>query len=246
MRQGIVHGVGIGPGDPELITLKALRLIRSAPVLAYPAPEGGESFVRRIVSSWISPAKIEIVLEVPMLADRFPADAAYERAMPEIAAHLEAGRDVAVLCQGDPFFYGSFMYLFARLATCFTVEIVPGVSSLAACAAAARMPLAARNDTVAILPAPLAEAELEQRITGADAAAIIKLGRHFAKVRNILGRLGLLDKARYVERATLASQRVLPLAEVDPETVPYFAMILVHKRGSAERVPEEGAFGDRS
>jgi precorrin-2/cobalt-factor-2 C20-methyltransferase len=230
---GQVWGLGVGPGDPELVTVKALRLLRAAPVVAYPAPEGGTSFARRIVARWLSPAQREIVIAVPMESARFPAQTAYDEAASRIAAELETGRDVAVLCQGDPFFYGSFMYLFDRLAERYPVSVVPGVSSLAACAAAARWPLAERMDTLSVLPASLAEPLLLCRLTEADAVAVIKLGRHFAKVRAVLGRLGLADGARYIEHASLESERVLPLDAVDPATVPYFSMILLHRRGAA-------------
>ena len=232
---GRVYGLGVGPGDPELITLKALRLLRAAPVVAYPAPEEGPSFARGIVARWLSPAQREIVIGIPMESARFPAQAVYDRAAEEIAIHLAADRDVAVLCQGDPFFYGSFMYLFDRLAERFAVTVIPGVSSLTACAAAAGWPLAARDDTLIVLPATLGEAELARRLASADAAIIIKLGRHFAKARGVLDRLGLSGQARFVERATLAAERVLPLAQVRAEAVPYFSMILVHRRGAASR-----------
>ena len=235
MTSGIVWGLGVGPGDPELITLKALRLLQAAPVVAYPAPLGGESFARGIVRQWLNHGQQEIVIEVPMEVAPAPAQSAYDQAALRIAAALDRGQDVAVLCQGDPFFYGSFMYLFGRLAQRYRVEIVPGVSSLTASAAALQAPLAARNDVLAVLPAPLAEAELARRLGDLDAAAIIKLGRHFAKVRGVLDRLGLADRARYVERATLGNQRLLPLEAVDPAAVPYFSMILVHKRGEAWR-----------
>ncbi|HEX7969897.1 MAG TPA: precorrin-2 C(20)-methyltransferase [Stellaceae bacterium] len=230
---GKIYGLGVGPGDPELITVKALRLLRAAPVVAYPAPEDAPSFARAIVARWLVPAQVEIAIRVPMESARFPAQTVYDRAAGEIAGHVVAGRDVAVLCQGDPFFYGSFMYLFGRLAARFPVEVVPGVASLAACAAAAHWPLAAREDTLIVLPASLAEEELARRLALADAAAIIKLGRHFAKVHSVLRRLGLAGNARYVERATLASQRVLALDAVNPVEVPYFSMILLHRRGAA-------------
>lgn len=234
MREGVVLGLGVGPGDPELMTLKALRLLRAAPVVAYPAPQEGESLARRIVAAFLSPGQREIAIPVPMVPDREAARIAYREAVPMLAAELEAGRDVAVLCLGDPFLYGSFMYLFALLAERWKVEIVPGIASVTACAAASRMPLAGGNDALAILPAPMAEAELERRIRACDAAAIIKLGRHFAKVRNLLERLGLVAHARYVERATMPEERVLPLAEIEATAIaPYFAMILLHKRGAA-------------
>jgi len=231
---GRVLGLGVGPGDPELLTLKALARLRAAPVVAYPAPERGPSFARAIVGRWISPAQIEIPIRVPIESGT-PPDSVYDAAAVAIAAELHRGRDVAVLCQGDPFFYGSFIYLFARLAEAHEVEIVPGVSSLAAVAAAAKWPLAARADVLAVVPASLDDASLERRMAAADAIAIIKLGRHFARVRDLLGGLGLAAHARYVERASLASERVLPLDAVAPETVPYFSMILCHRRGGAGR-----------
>ena len=232
---GTLYGLGIGPGDPELITLKALRILCAAPVVAYPAPEHGDSLARAIVAPHLPGRQQEIVIRVPMLVERFPAQAVYDRAADDIGGHLRAGRDVAVLCEGDPFFYGSFMYLFARLAARFTVEVVPGVSSLTACAAALGAPLAARNDVLAVIPAPLDADSMAARLQQSDAAAIIKLGRHFARVRDLLTRVGLADRARYIEHASMASQRILPLGEVDSATVPYFSMITVHRRGAAWR-----------
>jgi precorrin-2/cobalt-factor-2 C20-methyltransferase len=232
---GKILGLGVGPGDPELITVKALRLLRGAAVVAYPAPETGDSFARAVVARWIVPSQIEIAIRAPMESARFPAEAVYDAAARAIAEHADAGRDVAVLCQGDPFFYGSFMYLFARLADARRVEIVPGVSSLAACAAAAGWPLASRDDALIVLPATLGEEQLARRLADAEAAAIIKLGRHFAKVRRVVAQLGLSSSARYIERASLASERILPLDDVAPESVPYFSMILLHRRGGASR-----------
>lgn len=232
-KTGRLYGLGLGPGDPELITLKAWRILRQAAVIAYPAPDDGPSFARSIVAHWLSPAHIEIEIRIPMAIARFPAQEVYDGAAADIAAHLEAGRDAALLCQGDPLFYGSFMYLFGRLGERFPCEIVPGVSSLGACAAAAGFPLAARNDALAVLPASLDDDELTRRLAACEAAAIIKLGRHFARIRDLLVRLGLGEKARYVERASLPSERVLPLEAVDPSAAPYFSMILLHRRGEA-------------
>ena len=230
-----VFGLGVGPGDPELITLKALARLRAAPVVAYPAPDQGASFARAIVARYLSPAQIELPIRMPIDAAPFPADAVYDGAAAAIGAHLAAGRDVAVLCQGDPFFYGSFMYLFARLAAAHAVEIVPGVSSLGAVAAAAHWPLAAHRDVLVVLPAMLEDDALARRLEACDAAAIIKLGRHFPRVRALIERLGLAAGARYVARASLGAERVLPLDAVAPESVPYFSMILLHRRGEAWR-----------
>ena len=230
---GTLYGLGVGPGDPELITLKALRLLRSVPVVAYPAPEHGDSLARSIVAEHLPGGQTEIAIRMPMLVERFPAQEIYDRAAVEIGAHLEAGRDVAVLCEGDPFFYGSFMYLFGRMAERFPVQVVPGVSSLTACAATSGAALVARNDVLTVIPAPLPPERLRDLLARTDAAAIMKLGRHFTKVRDVLNELGFSAHARYVERATMSNQRLLPLDEVDPDTVPYFSMVLVHRRGEA-------------
>jgi len=229
---GTVWGIGVGPGDPELLTVKAVRLIRAAAVVAYPAPETGESFARMIAAPYLPGGQEEIAIRMPLGDGQFPKDAIYDAAAAAIAGRVADGLDVAVLCEGDPFFYGSFMYLYARLVVSCPVQVVPGVSSLMACADVAGAPLAARNDVLTVLPAPLPEEELMRRLAACDAAALIKVGRHLGKLRRVLRTLGLLDQARYVERATLGAQRVLPL-EAAGETAPYFSMVLVHRRGEA-------------
>jgi precorrin-2/cobalt-factor-2 C20-methyltransferase len=233
---GTLYGLGIGPGDPELITLKALRCLRAVPVIAYPAPQEGDSLARAIVEPHLIGGQKEIPIRMPMVAARFPAQEVYDRAAEEIGSELEAGRDVGVLCEGDPFFYGSFMYLFGRMAERFPVEVIPGVSSLTACAAVLGAPLVARNDVLTVVPATLTPDEIKRRLAeGGEAAAIVKVGRNLEKVRGVLGDLGLADNARYVEHATMASQKILPLAAVGAGAAPYFSMILVHRRGEAWR-----------
>ena len=230
---GTVFGLGVGPGDPELITFKAHRILQAAPVLAYPAPETGDSLARRIVAPHLNGDKIEVSIRMPLSAPRFPDETVYGEAAKSLGTHLSAGHDVAVLCEGDPFFYGSFMYLFARVAERHAVEVVPGVSSPMACAAALGAPLAAQNDILTILPAPLETERLKERLATCDAAAIIKLGRHFPRIRDMLSDMKLIEQARYIERATMENERILPLDAVDPDASPYFSMILVHRRGQA-------------
>jgi precorrin-2/cobalt-factor-2 C20-methyltransferase len=233
--KGTLWGLGVGPGDPELITLKAFRLLKAAPVIAYPAPEAGPSLARAIVAGHLPDGQTEIAIRMPLDLNRFPVEAVYDAAAEEIAGHLEAGRDVAAICEGDPFFYGSFMYLFGRLAHRHRVEVVPGVSTLVACPAVAGAPLAPRDDVLTVLPGILPEAELERRLKDAEAAAIIKVGRHMAKIRTVIERLGMMDRARYVEHATMANQKSLPLADLGEAKAPYFSMVLVHRRGEAWR-----------
>ena len=225
---GVLYGVGLGPGAPDLITLRAARLIEGATVIAYPTLAGADSFARSIAADLISDGTYEIVMDVPMSVERQPAQDAYDKGASEIAAALEIGQDVVCLCEGDPFFYGSFMYLFARLSDRFRVEVVPGVTSVTACAARAGMPLAARNERLTVLPGPLPEDELRSRIAGAESVVIMKVGRHLPKIRSVIADLGLTDQAVYVERATLPEEVVLPLAQA-PEKAPYFSMILLTK-----------------
>jgi precorrin-2/cobalt-factor-2 C20-methyltransferase len=226
---GRLCGLGLGPGDPELVTLRALRLLRAAPIVAYPAPQGGDSFARRIVAQWLDRGQREIAIRFPMRPGPVPL-AIYRQAAMQLAAALDDGSDVAYLCQGDPLFYGSFAGILAAIGKHYDVTIVPGVSSLTACAAVAATPLVHRDETLAVIPATLPEDLLAARLAAVDAAAIIKLGRHFAKLRRVLDRLGLLDGAIYVERASLPTERVAALATVDPASVPYFAMALVHRQ----------------
>ncbi len=225
---GMVYGVGLGPGDPELMTLKAARLIGGADVIAYPSLEGGDSFARSIAADLIEDGTEEIVISIPMSVERAPAQAAYDAGAAAIAEQLEAGKDVVVLCEGDPFFYGSFMYLFSRLSDRFECEVVPGVTSVTACAAALQSPLTARNEVLTIIPGPMDEDAMEARIAAAEAVAVMKVGRHLPKIKRVLERLGLMDHAGYVERASLPQEVVLPLSEA-PEKAPYFSMILVTK-----------------
>jgi precorrin-2/cobalt-factor-2 C20-methyltransferase len=229
MKPGTLYGLGVGPGDPELLTLKAHRILTASPVVAYPAPDTGPSFARSIVAPYLDEAQVEIPIVVPMRVERFPAQSIYNRAARGIAAHLDAGRDVAVLCEGDPFFYGSFMYLFERLAGSYATEIVPGVSSVMAAAAALKQPLAARNDVLSVVPAPLPDEDLAIRIAQADAVSIIKIGRHFKRIRTLLENLNLVTRSFYIERVTLHRQRIMPLAAVTDDDAPYFSMILIYK-----------------
>lgn len=231
-RGGTLYGVGVGPGDPELVTLRALRVLRAAPVLAWPGPESGPSLARAIAAPHLPGGQREIPIRMA-LSEAGMRDA-YDRAAREIGAALDGGDDVAAVCEGDPFLYGSFIHLFARLAGRHRTEIVPGVSSLTACAAALGAPLAAGADTLAVIPGTLPVDAMRARLAAADAAAFVKVGRRAGRVRRLLREEGLEGAALYIERATMADQRIAPLSEVGDEA-PYFSMILVHRRGAAWR-----------
>ncbi len=222
---GTLYGVGLGPGDPGLITLKAARLIGGAAVIAYPALEDGDSLARAIAADLISDGVREIALHIPFVVDREPAQVAYDRGADEIAAALQMGDDVVMLCEGDPLFYGSFMYVHARLSGRFDVQVVPGVTSVTACAALAGLPLAARNEVLTVLPGTLPDDALRSRLEAAQSAAIMKVGRHLGRIKAVIEALGLMERAVYVERASLPNQRVMPLGEATD--APYFSMILL-------------------
>jgi precorrin-2/cobalt-factor-2 C20-methyltransferase len=237
-RPGRLLGLGVGPGDPELITVKALRRLREAPVVAYLVAKGKKGNAFSIIESHLRPDQMIVPLVFPVTTEHLPPPLCYEQVISgfydesaeKIAEYLDDGLDVAVICEGDPFFFGSFMYLHDRLADRYPTEIVPGVCSIVACAAVLGAPLAYRNQSLAILSGVLAEEELASRLAQADAAAIMKLGTNFAKVRRVVMRLGYGDRALYVERATMSNQRSLPLSQIDPDTVPYFSMILIPGR----------------
>ncbi|MCI4664821.1 MAG: precorrin-2 C(20)-methyltransferase [Neomegalonema sp.] len=230
MRLGTIYGVGVGPGDPELLTLKAHRLISSAATIAYLAADASDgpraSRARRIVADIIPAGACEIEIRTPMRAARAEAQTAYDRGAAEIAERLETGQDVVVLCEGDPLLYGSFMYLLARLSSRFPAAIVPGVASPMAAAAAVQRPLVARDEPLTILPSTADIEMLETRLRLGGGAALMKLGRRLPDIKRLITRLGLLDRAYYVEAATEAGEIAVPLAEA-PETAPYFSMILV-------------------
>ncbi|GAB6985590.1 precorrin-2 C(20)-methyltransferase [Nocardioides pyridinolyticus] len=232
---GRLYGVGVGPGDPELITRKAARLIGSADVIAYHAGVGKDSNARRIAAELFPAGVVEEQLTYPVTTGTTEHPGGYAGAMAEfyeaaaarLAAHLDAGRDVVVLAEGDPLFYGSYMYMHDRLSERYETEIVPGVPAFAAATAAAASPLARQTDVLTVLPGTMPEAELTRRLADTDAAVVMKLGRTFPAVRRALEAAGRLDDAVYVERASMAEQRWLPVAEVDATTVPYFSLVVV-------------------
>jgi precorrin-2 C20-methyltransferase / precorrin-3B C17-methyltransferase len=231
---GRLYGVGVGPGDPELLTIKAQRVIGAADVVAYPGAEHGRSVARSIAATYLRSDQIEVALRYPVTTGTTDHPGGYEGAIAEfydgcaeeLAVHLDAGRDVAVLCEGDPFLYGSYMYLHDRLAGRYSAEVIPGVTSFSAAAAAAGTPLVRRDDVLTILPGTLPADVLAARLRASEAAVVMKLGRTFATVRAAAERSGVLARGIYVERASSEQERIAPLGEVTGE-VPYMSLILV-------------------
>jgi len=229
MGTGTLFGVGVGPGDPKLMTIRAGEVIRDADVLAFPVNGSGESRARAIAAPIIDGHAQELPVHLPMKVEREPARAAYDRAAADIAAHLDTGRSVAWLCVGDPMFYGSFMYFAARLGGAHRVEIVPGITSLSACAAQAHVPLAGRNDILSVIPATVGRKALRKALKRADSAVIVKVGRHFEVVRDVLRELGLENDATILEAATTGSESMLRLPDVPEVEQSYFSTILVRR-----------------
>lgn len=242
---GRLYGVGIGPGDPELVTLKAARLIREADVIAYHQGPGKRSNARRIADPHLVDGVTEEVLEYPVTTGTtdHPGGYAgaladfYEQCAARLAAHLDAGRTVVILAEGDPLFYGSYMYMHDRLADRYPTEVVPGITSYAAATAAVQSPLVRQTDVLTVLPGTLPEPELARRLADTEGAIIMKLGRTFPAVVRALEAAGRLDGALYVERASWPEERWLPVRDVDPSSVPYFSLIVVP--GDATRGPSD-------
>jgi precorrin-2 C20-methyltransferase/precorrin-3B C17-methyltransferase len=232
---GRLYGVGLGPGDPELVTVKAARLIDAADVVAFHAAQHGRSVARALAAPYLREGQVEELLVYPVTTGttdhpggyQGAIDEFYEAAAARLAAHLDAGRDVVVLAEGDPFFYGSYMHMHKRLAHRYPTEVVPGVTSVSGAAAVLGRPLVERDEVLTVLPGTLPADELAEWLATTDSAAVMKLGRTFGNVREAFDAAGVLDRALYVERATTAQQRLLPLAAVDPETVPYFSLALL-------------------
>ncbi|AOJ37959.1 precorrin-2 C(20)-methyltransferase [Burkholderia lata] len=233
--RGRLFGVGVGPGDPELMTIKALRVLQAAPVVAYFVAKGKKGNAYGIVEAHLQDGQTQLPLVYPVTTEALPPPLCYETVIADfydtaaeiVAAHLDAGRDVAVICEGDPFFYGSYMYLHDRLAPRYDTEVIPGVCAMLGGTAVLGQPLVYRNQSLSVLSGVLPEHELRERLARADAAVVMKLGRNFDKVRRVLDELGLAKRALYVERATMASQRIVPLDEVDPMASPYFSLLVV-------------------
>ncbi len=239
MTAGVLFGVGLGPGDPELVTVKAARLISEAKVVSYFAKSGRPSHARSIAARYFSPGCEELLLAYPVTTE-IPFDRPeytnaladfYERSARRIADVLARGENVALLCEGDPLLYGSFMHIFTRLRESFRVEICAGVAGMSGCFAAAQQPMTWGDDILTVLPATLSEDALVERLAQTDAAVIMKLGGNFAKLRRALLRAGSIERAIYVERGTMAGEKIMPLAEKLDDDAPYFAMALVPGRG---------------
>ncbi|WP_328768735.1 precorrin-2 C(20)-methyltransferase [Devosia sediminis] len=232
---GKLIGVGTGPGDPELLTLKAVRAITGADVVACFAKRGNPSNARAIVAQHLRPGQIEEALDYPVTTEihRHAGDyktqiqAFYDEAAERLAAHLGAGRTVAVLSEGDPLLYGSYMHLHVRLAPRFETEVIPGISAMSGCWSAAGLPLVQGDDVLTILPGTLDEPELTRRLADTQGAVIMKLGRNLPKVRAALANAGRLDGALYVERGTMNNASTMALSRKVDDAAPYFSLVLV-------------------
>ncbi|RLV68135.1 Precorrin-3B C17-methyltransferase [Streptomyces sp. CBMAI 2042] len=249
---GRLYGVGLGPGDPNLMTLRAVQAIGEADVIAYHSARHGRSIARSIAAAHLRPDHIEEPLVYPVTTEttdhpggyRGALEEFYEKAAARLAAHLDAGRTVAVLAEGDPMFYGSYMHMHKRLADRYATEVIPGVTSVSAAAARLGTPLVEGEEILTILPGTLPEEELTARLAATDTAVVMKLGRTFPAVRGAFEASGRLAEARYVERATMAGERTGDLADIDPASVPYFSVAVLPSRVDAPRPSGRQGSGD--
>ncbi|MCX4675603.1 precorrin-2 C(20)-methyltransferase [Streptomyces sp. NBC_01433] len=248
---GRLYGVGLGPGDPALMTVRAVQIIGEADVVAYHSARHGRSIARSIAAGHLRPDHIEEALVYPVTTETTDHPGGYRGALEEfyaeaaarLAVHLDAGRTVAVLAEGDPLFYGSYMHMHKRLADRYVTEVIPGVTSVSAAAARLGTPLVEGEEILTILPGTLPEEELTARLAATDSAVVMKLGRTFPAVRRAFEASGRLPEARYVERATMSGERTGDLADVEAGSVPYFAVAVLPSRIDAprpERAPDSG------
>jgi precorrin-2/cobalt-factor-2 C20-methyltransferase len=228
---GCVYGVGVGPGDPELLTLKAVNIIEKTRVIAYLVSKQGRSQAREIVAQWLNGQR-EVPIPISCQTDRALANQAYDEAATILSEELTIGRDVAILCEGDPLFYGSFNYLFQRLGKQFPCTVIPGVNSVSAVAAVTGRSLAAGDERLAVIPATASAVALHKALSGYDNVAIMKPGRHRPQILQLLQETGRIGDAVYVEQATRPAQRIVPqVANLELTPGPYFAMFLVTRGG---------------
>lgn len=239
MSAGRLYGIGLGPGDPELMTLKAVRCLRAVPVVAYFCKKGHRGHARAIVDGFMPDPCQELRLaypvttEIPVHHADYAACLApfYAETAATLGAHLAAGRDIALLCEGDPLFYGSFMHLYVRLRERFAVTIVPGVSGMSGCWTCAGMPMSWGDDVLTVLPGTLPLETLRGKLIDSDASVIMKIGTNFPKVRAAVDAAGLMHEAVYVERGTMEGEIVTPLRDRTDETAPYFSIVLIPGHG---------------
>lgn len=235
MSLGTFTCVGVGPGDPELVTLKAARLIAHADVVAYHRAPNKPSTARTIAADVIRDDAMEEPLVYPVTTQTTDHPGGYYGALADfyldcferLAAHLRAGRNVVLLAEGDPMFYGSSMYVHDMLSEQFATAVVPGITSPSAATASAATGLCRHEDVLTILPGTLPIPELARRLADTDAAIVMKLGRTFTDVKEAMRQAGVLERALYVERASREGERILPVADVDADSVPYMALIVV-------------------
>lgn len=230
MRRGKLIGVGVGPGDPELLTLKAVRALERAQAIAFIAAAGRASRAREIAAAHIRAGTRELIAVMPMTQNAEATGRAYGQLVTGIVSELNQGHDVAFLCEGDPLLYGSFAHLLPRIGNRFACEVIPGVTSIAAAAAAAQLPLGLHDEPIALVPATAPADRIAAILAACDRVAVMKVGRHLEKVRAALAAAGMADDALLVEDATLQGQRVRPLARAGEPHAPYFSLILAGRR----------------
>jgi precorrin-2/cobalt-factor-2 C20-methyltransferase len=235
---GKLIGVGVGPGDPNLLTLKAVHALKCADVIAHFAKAGNSSNARAIVAQFLRPDVWELPLLYPVTTEKPASGSAYraaiqgffDEAASAVAAHLDAGRSVAVLSEGDPLFFGSYMHLHVRLMKQYATDVIPGVTAMSGCWSAAGLALAQGDDVLTVVPATLDEAELVRRFRQNDPTVIMKVGRNLSKVRRALTTADRVNQATYVERGTMDQEQLMPLIDKLDDSAPYFAIILVAGR----------------
>jgi precorrin-2/cobalt-factor-2 C20-methyltransferase len=242
---GRIICAGLGPGDPDLMSVKARRAVQGAGTIAYFRKAGRPGQARQIVEGLLATGVTELAMEYPVTTELAFDSPAYNAALAgfydDWAARLRdlaTQRDIVVLCEGDPFFYGSFMHLYSRLRGDIEIEVIPGITGMSGCWTATGEPITWGDDVLAVLMGTLPEADLVAQMRAADALVVMKTGRNLPKIRRALAAAGRLDAAWLVEAGTMPRQKLARLSDVDGADCPYFAIVLVHGQGRRPEAAE--------
>lgn len=238
-QKGTLYGVGLGPGAQDLMSVRSDRLIRSAKHIAFFRKAGRAGQARAIVNGMIPDTAVEFPMEYPVTTEIPLSDPAYNAALSafyedctaHIRALLDQGEDVVALCEGDPFFYGSFMHLYTRLKDTSDVQVVPAITGMSGAWTATGAPITWGDDVLSVLMGTLPEDALVAHMETADALVVMKIGRNIDKIRNALKAAGRYDAAWLVEYATMPGQTVTKLSQAEGKVTPYFSIIVVHGQG---------------
>ena len=238
-KMGKIYGVGVGPGAVDLLSVRADKLVREAKYIAFFRKAGRAGHARQIASTLLSKDVIELAMEYPITTEISLSDQRYSEVLSEfykkysnkIISLSQPGKDLVILCEGDPFFYGSFMHIYSRVKDKCPVEVVPAITGMSAAWTATDIPITWGDDILTVLMGTLDKTTLENQLQNTNAAIIMKIGHNLPKIKKALERTGRFYDAFIVEYAAMDKQTVQRLSDYNTENAPYFSIIILHGQG---------------